>query len=322
MTARGAAARRGGFETRRYPILDADPSLQNLNVGRALTGLSRCLYARVIPRWWHYARSSGAETRGKPVDHAQPKLPVWATIAGAYRFVFQNLSGVAKVATVPYLLFLVLYWAAVLPIDLVEGSPIVKFLPILFILLIFPFLTKWHRVTLRGPTVEKPRIGLEVGRREVTFLSYLLVLFIIAMLIVVGPAFAFMLVAGIQYVFIPVILLFPTYLYLASRVSLVFPATALGRKSSLAMAWRQSAGNGWRLFWVYALAEIPWHITSRILDALIGLSENIIAFVLIWAIYAGEILLSAAVLASCLSLAYKHLVDLPPAEGEASAPSA
>jgi hypothetical protein len=53
----------------------------------------------------------------------------------------------------------------------------------------------------------------------------------------------------------------PAY-YVFGRLSLIFPATAVGRKVSLRWSWRLTANNGWRLFVVVAV--LPFMISHLV----------------------------------------------------------
>jgi uncharacterized membrane protein YfcA len=50
--------------------------------------------------------------------------------------------------------------------------------------------------------------------------------------------------------------------YVAARLSLVLPATALDRTVTLRWSWGQTSSNGWRLFVV--IGVLPWILSSLI----------------------------------------------------------
>lgn len=236
------------------------------------------------------------------------KLPVWITVAESYRFVFTNLGALAKVAALPVLIAVLILTALFLFADTLGEGPGFLITTVVLILILIPFLTKWHRITLIGLDTEVARIALKVGRREGKFLLYGIIIIVLAMLLLVVPLLVFWQIgasAAGAIAFLPFI---AALFYLTSRFSLVFPGSALGRDTGLGLSWSQTTGNGWRLLGVFFVAEIPWRAAEIILDALIGGSESPAALIFLSAVYIAEVFISVAILASCLSFSYLHIV--------------
>jgi len=90
--------------------------------------------------------------------------------------------------------------------------------------------------------------------------------------------------------------------YVFGRSSLVLPAVALGRRSSLGLAWRLSKGNGWRMA---AVASLLPYLLSRLDAWLYGLSESNATAGLLTPISALLTIIEVV----ALSLAYRELAE-------------
>jgi hypothetical protein len=88
--------------------------------------------------------------------------------------------------------------------------------------------------------------------------------------------------------------------YLFARLALVFPATAIGARTSLLKAWRQTRGNGWRM--VVIVGVIPWAFSYGI-SFVFGDEPGVAKAVLLTAL--GTALLAVEI--SALSLSYRDL---------------
>ena len=123
------------------------------------------------------------------------------------------------------------------------------------LLIISLVLVSCHRIFLMSnEDIKKTKI-LRFGVREWNFLAW----FIKTGLIILLPYYLFSLIIegiGITITFIDNILFIPL-LYVFSRLSLVFPATAVGSKNtSFTDAWKLSQNNGWHL--TFLVGFIPW----------------------------------------------------------------
>lgn len=255
--------------------------------------------------------------------NGRAELPVLLTAAEAYRFVLADIGTVAKVSTVPFVIMTSISVAFALYPNLWVLHWSVWIVVVAFYLLWIPFQTKWYRVTLRGPEFEVPLVGLEVGQREVNFLFYEIMLSILVALFAAVPAFLFWQTGTSVIAVVSVPPFAAASIYIGSRLLLVFPAAALGIDASLNLTWRQSAGNGWRLFLVVVIAAIPWITAEMILEAVLDLTRSPTVAAFLTPINNAVAFLSAAVLVSCLSIAYLHLDaahrgddgDVPPGAG-------
>lgn len=88
--------------------------------------------------------------------------------------------------------------------------------------------------------------------------------------------------------------------YVLARLSLVFPATALGRQLSLGEAWVMSKGNGWRVFIIVGV--LPWAFSALIS---LLLRDNATVFEMFFFQVAGYAVFVLELIA--LSLCYKEL---------------
>ena len=290
--------------------------------GRASCGWTSLSAIRMV------APSSATSDRptGLEMSNGTSKLPVWQTVVDAYRFTFGNLAALECVAATPAAIFaavLLLYGLAT-----GTGSAVIDttalIIDVILSLLFFPFVAKWHRVTLFGPQHEKPRIVLELGGRELSFALYYILISLVAGL---APLLAFGIVygalpksGGAFELFLHVSSIIPVFVagllasgYVFARLSLALPAIAAGLETSLRMAWRQASGNSFRIVIILLVAEFPWVVCAggatfidfegqEVLGAIAYIASTVAFFMF------------AAILATCLSLAYLRLVGLPGSE--------
>src|SRR3546814_9215326 len=106
-------------------------------------------------------------------------LPVFDTIVGSYRFVFGNLTPLARAAAIPALLYVVatarLIWAS-------ADQALGPFTIVVCALLIgggfLAFAVQCHRFYLNLTPDSAPRWGLPLGHRELTYLYRALGIFV------------------------------------------------------------------------------------------------------------------------------------------------
>ena len=250
------------------------------------------------------------------------KLNVIGTIFSAYRFVFGNPISLLKVAAVPLLIYFLfipsMYFLmkALGPTWLSDSdinSLMSVVIQIALLVAVIPFIVRWHRVTL---ATERPRFGLAIGRRNLKFVIYIVILtaagsYPIEILVSLVPEQGEILDLAIA-----ISIGAPIY-YLWARLSFVLPAAAIGEATSLTMSWRQTSGNGIRLIVVPYLAYLPWYYVVWLVEWLfaetaVPFMSSPIELVLLFP--------STAILTSCLCLAYNRLTGIP--SGGSASPAA
>jgi len=223
----------------------------------------------------------------------QARLPFWRTIFESWRFPLARFRDLARLGWLPLLLLLatgLLFgnFEAVSSGD--GGSPVI--LTVLLGALVqgsiaVVFLVAWHRLVMReyGAATTAPFAGMTSSAGlyylQMLLLSLLfLAVWAVAFLAVWFPAIlAYLAVTGVspeqllgvkpgedpaaidaQVVigFIALLIgLLPAF-YVALRLSLVLPATAVAeRRGRFGQAWRASDGNGWRMVGATILAMLP-----------------------------------------------------------------
>lgn len=184
----------------------------------------------------------------------------------------------------------------------------------------YAVLTVWfavtcHRLVLLDPASTAARMLPPWSRRETRFFVWTLATgaIFIGILMSVSLALGMAVTAatgatvhsgGLYGTLIPMLAMIPAY-YVLSRLSIVFPATAVDRNVDLGWSWRLTRGNGWRLFVVVGVLPL---ITSGSIDLLsrrdAGAAETVILTFLGTAVLAIEI--------AALSLSYRELTREEP----------
>ena len=170
------------------------------------------------------------------------------------------------------------------------------------------FAVTCHRLVLIPPTAHSSKVRPHWTLREVLFLFWTGVL---GLVVVVVEA----VVGTVLLNFVPGVEVKPNQesfqwimsasrilgLYLFSRLCFVLPATALGKMPSFKWAWRQTKGNGWRLFAVVTV--VPWALSW-----VIGLlwRDTATSFETVTLTFVGTALLIVEVAA--LSLSFRELM--------------
>lgn len=216
---------------------------------------------------------------------ATGKLPVWATVFAAWRYLATQWRIVLPLAA---LLLLVapasVLWPAVLSpiIRLFSTAPhfqifleaVLRELP--FLALAAIALVPLHRAILTGPPQPDRRFPFRFGRREALYFLFVVAISVVyaglelaplaidsilagfvSLILTVEPdgsGLEWLMVPGGMILGIPVIL---ALLYIPSRFSLALPAIATDRGGPLSHAWTISRGNGWRLVAVSFIAMLP-----------------------------------------------------------------
>lgn len=231
------------------------------------------------------------------------RLDIGAAVAEAYRMVIDNARLAMDLAWLPFAVVLVAEIAA----DAVGGggtfSRVLAGLAHAIGYLVFGtiFVVRWHRFVLLGERTAgalftpewRSFLILTLKLALLIFAGWLVLGFIVLLPphLITGPLFF---VGAIALAIAPV------------RVSLAFPAAAIGRPLSLRAAWDRLEGNFWRLLASFVLCYLPFWIGQVIL-ARIGGS----AFFLIWIVFEAAGLAVAfaglAVVTALVSQTYRRL---------------
>jgi hypothetical protein len=258
-------------------------------------------------------------------DHPD-KLPVRATIAGAYRIVFGNLGMFVVLAAVPMALSFGIQTASDAIIDAFGMPARVRLMleePFRWILWSV-FAVAWHRFALLGRRDSASPVQFRFGRREIRYLVYSA---IVATPLLIARVPTMMIVhnlqqmAGWHAVGLGLIALTAIIggIYLLLRVSFVFPSVSVERPTGFRQSWRETRGATTRIFWATFLASIPIAVVDRLLREVVlamepavarlggGYLDNLLGRWMLAATVAQLLLsfLFSAVLVSALSLTFR-----------------
>jgi hypothetical protein len=236
-----------------------------------------------------------ASPRTSPID-------VIDQVGRAYRLVYDRMQLVVEMALLPYLIVLGAELVAVLMPNGVAGSILAALIHgIAFIVFASVFYVRWHRFVLLGESVSDAFIP--PGWTE----------FLIAEIKVVG-----ILVAG-WLLLVVLASLPPTFLMVvlssvggvalalaALRVSLIFPAAAIGEPIGLRTAWDRVEGNFWRLFACVLAAYFPFGVAEMIVTAIGGIFPSLL-WIVFEALGLALALAGMAVIATLLSQLYRDI---------------
>ncbi len=277
------------------------------------------------------------------------KLAFWRTVGGAYSFTFADARRLAGAAGgwIIGLTVLALPVQWLLPKGSVLAGLVAFADALLYVAGFAVFAAKWHRAALLNETVSGSD-ALRIGRRELRFVGYaLLVVIIVGGVLFAAGMLAFlpvgMLLAGGRGGILGTagFYLSETVLYVAlgaivARLALALPAAALEEGGDvLETAWQRGRGNGLRLCLGAALCLLPFVLAQRALAATFGgvlwLVGRHGAFAAMASYAAAQLVLAAlvvtlyflaiAVAASFFSLAYRQLAPAA-APRDGMAPSA
>lgn len=201
------------------------------------------------------------------------KLPVWLTAIDAYAGSFGNLPTLARVAVIPYCLA----YAAGFSVGFVAaftGNGDQLAVPFsswnvaasLIQAIILPiFAVAWHRFVLLGPSIARTKLGIDVTRREIVFIAYVLIIAAILWapysIGIIRRPFDWLTIA---------LLLWPFYMLpVLARLSLVLPAAAIERRISFSQAWTMTRGSAWRLTGILVLCGLPFLILYQLVFPLL-----------------------------------------------------
>ena len=163
-----------------------------------------------------------------------------------------------------------------------------------------------HRMVLLGKSAV-PKFGVyHWSMRETRFFGWSCLLTVVILAIVVGLALMFLFASFFSYVnwlILGVYLAVLPAVYVAARLALLLPATAVDERHGLVWAWELSRGNGWRLVTTLALAPIIFGAVSLILPH----DQNIVTTFL-WSLIGSVV---GAMEITTLSLSFRFLSKRP-----------
>lgn len=251
-------------------------------------------------------------------------LPVFTIIRAAFQFVWKKKLRMARALLIP----VIAIWAVdQLPFS--DERSILSTDPIwvgclLFLIQTIPYLlfaVTCHRLALLGDQ-SVPEYGLwKWTMRESRYLAWLLVIVNIYLLIYLAVDSSFVsnmfgdlgAVAGVDPFHLSMLVVYPVYigfLYLFSRLCVLYPAIAVGKQVRAEWVWPVTARNGWRLTLVAGF--LPW-VIYWLTNFLLRDNATWAECAIFW--FAGFFLFAVEVVA--LSYSYKHLAqhETPPTSG-------
>ena len=245
------------------------------------------------------------------------KLPAWRLARHAYLDVIANAQGLMRVGG-PWL---ALSWALLILGHL--GLPLAGAAADLTVAVgAAAIAVAWHRHILRNEplTARFAPVDARVAR-------YFVLTVMLALLIGVIPLAALLLTSagqegegegvGIGILLVPVLM--AACIYVAMRLQLMFPATAIGDQTiTPSRSWALTDGNGWRLVAGFIMATLPVTVAVLALALLLGylaeLTGSIVLAALADLAAVANAWLQAPLIASFLSFAYlffRQQADLP-----------
>jgi len=239
------------------------------------------------------------------------QIDVVGQVGLAYRAVIDRAQLVGEMALLPYLIVLAIDTVALL---VTQGGVVGQLLAALiraigFLLFGAVFLVRWHRWVLLGETVGGELLppgwreflvaGIKLG--AIVFAGWVAV-FLVAML---PPHFLTIPLSGIGGVALTLF---------ALRVSLIFPAAAIGRPVALRTAWDWVNGNFWRLFACAFACYFPIVVVQMVIGALASAFPALTGIVF-EALRLAVSFVGAAIIAALLSHVYRDIAadGAPPA---------
>ncbi|HTW51008.1 MAG TPA: hypothetical protein VME45_03830 [Stellaceae bacterium] len=235
------------------------------------------------------------------------QIDVVDQVARAYGAVFDHIQLVVEMALLPYLIVLAV---ELVSLFFTHGGMIGRIaggLGHAVGLLLFGavFVVRWHRFVLLGETVGGEL--LPAGWRE----------FVVAGIKIGAVVFAgWVVLIGIAllppfFVTIPLTAAGGVALTLAAlRVSLIFPAAAIGQPPALRTAWDWIDDNFWRLFASAFACYLPFVVLQMLIGALASALPSL-TWIVFEALRLAASFAGAAVVAALLSHLYRDIVAEP-----------
>jgi hypothetical protein len=231
------------------------------------------------------------------------QIDVVSQVGLAFRAVLDNTQLVIEMALLPFLIVLAIEFVAVLTAHGgIAGQVLAALIRALGVLLFATvFIVRWHRFILLRETVGGELLppgwreflitGVKIG--GIVFIGWTLLVLIALQ----PPYFLTIPLSGIGGVALTLF---------ALRVSLVFPAAAIGRPVALRTAWDWVEGNFWRLFACGFACYLPFIVLQMLIGAIGSAFPS-----LLWLVFDALRLVcsfvGAAVVAALLSHLYREM---------------
>ena len=210
------------------------------------------------------------------------KLPVWTTVTKSYSFVLQHIVPLARVGLIPMLAYgaIMFFWAKPLELEAMEMAlrgeqpplwypfaAVVGMLPMLF------FATAWHRYSIMRNPEDAGIFSLRFGKAELIFAGYIVLLYLMVIIVsliggIVGAFIGGPAGQGVIVVTIAAMLIVSFGLW--TRLTLVFPACAIGAPAGLKDSWRATRGNMMRMIAITILVLIPQILLAVVVSLVIN----------------------------------------------------
>ena len=230
------------------------------------------------------------------------QIDVVDQVGRAYRAVFDRLQLVAEMALLPYLIVLATVLVALLMPGGIFGGVLAGLIHAIgFLLFGAVFAVRWHRFVLLGETVSDGLIpsgwtefvlaGIKLG--AIVFVGWIVLVLVAAL----PPHLLTIPLTGIGGVALTL---------MALRVSLIFPAAAIGRPIRLQTAWEWIEGNFWRFFACSFAAYFPFVVVQMLISGLSRMFPSLLGIVF-EALRLVVTFIGAAVIAALLSHLYRDI---------------
>lgn len=241
--------------------------------------------------------------------------PLARLIPATTRFVYRHLSGLARVAFIPYL---IVFFVLLIQDYMTEGGLyhetetamiggiLLGGLAIAQFFLLTAFSTAWHRYTLSDGRDIAPA-GIRWGMAEWRFLGYSLLISIVCTAVLFASGLLFTFVMGDSGIAIILQLAcFAAVLLFSLRFMLVLPAMAVGDRFELGQSFRATRGHSWELAGIGVVMTLLIAVFFFPVSMMIGALGNVVILVkIVWLTLAQ--LIANALFISALSLVYRRL---------------
>lgn len=226
---------------------------------------------------------------------ATTKLPVWATVFAAWRYLATQWRIVLPLAALLLLIGpMVVLWLSVAA-HVVAPLQATAYLSLflmgvlldlpLFILVAIA-IVPLHRAILTGPPQSGRRIPFRLGRREAMYFLFVITMSVVsaglnlamspAMITTISvflnltlasePSFPVMELLVAPGAVVLLIAAIVAFAYISARLSLALPAIATDHEKPLSHAWTVSRSNGWRLVAVLLIGILPILVAAMALE--------------------------------------------------------
>lgn len=232
------------------------------------------------------------------------RLPAWTVILNTFQLVWMVRSDLIMKLSLSYVL-IILIESVGKSIDVENryfGYAVLLLTPIFYTY----YAVICHRLVILG-NASVPPFGIRKWTiRETRFLGWLIGFWLVLMLLMESRSMMAHLlisllgISGVTVFQISLVIIILLVMYLLARLSMIFPAVAIGKKPSIKWAWDISKGNGWRLLLIVGFMPLTLGIIQLYLEEADGtVIEYIVNSMLSFVVSIIGI--------SAVSLSYKNL---------------